>query len=128
MTNNIILIISSFIIMCCQNTPFFILQVNNRSNILLRRTACQCLWELEMSYPVRQLNFFWLQSLLNVLLHDSVHVHGSLLHVVYCMYVFGDIHKPLESWKHHGWEPTSYCYICCINIITGGLSKISFFK
>ncbi|KAJ7376180.1 endosomal transport [Desmophyllum pertusum] len=24
--------------------------VNNRSNILLRWTACQCLWELEMSY------------------------------------------------------------------------------
>ena len=32
----------------------FCVQVNNPCNLLVRKTACECLWELEMSYPVRQ--------------------------------------------------------------------------
>ena len=43
---------------------YFVLisQVNNPYNLLVRRTACECLWELELSYPVFSQSFFMIYS------------------------------------------------------------------
>jgi hypothetical protein len=36
-----------------QCTFILYFQVNDLSSVLSRKTACECLWEIEISYPVR---------------------------------------------------------------------------